>query len=334
MKVELNEIIPYLGLSKLTDKGNYYQSCCPIHNDSNPSFVIYKNSYHYRCFSCGENGHVYQLLEDLTGKSVYTTFNLKRSDYRSRLFSKPVDIEKPKKFYNKDISFSISGNYYNVYDNVDVLSYIRKKNITDKFIYDFNIRYMYKAKVESQRINEKDQIEKSDIKLHNRLLIPIIENKKIINYELRDFTEKSKVKCLYIKYCPTNTLFNIDNLDRNKPLYVTEGISDLPQIYTYISKNCTAPFGISITDNQIKLLNEFKQIIFLPDNDEQGLNFISKLYEVLDREFYIALLDADIEDPGKATLRQIKKAIENKIISVEYFLKKYQLLNKKEEIKW
>jgi len=335
-KIGINEIIPYLNLNKLEDKGSHLVCCCPFHSDRNPSFVIYKNTYKCICFSCGEELHLYKLVKHFTGRNIFEILGLQDNNYKNFLFqqkNKQKTFVKPlENLKLKEVDIQIKGNIYNVHNSLKVMSYLRNRNITDQIINDWDIKYFDWIEIISYNSFNR---EKKINRYKNRVLIPIIENKKLINYALRDFTEnvdKSK-KELYVKFATSNTLFNYDNLDYDKPLYIVEGIMDLPLIYSYISKNCTGIFGINVTNRQIELLKKFKEIIVIPDNDEAGERLISILDTKLDdREFWIVKVKS--EDPGASTLSELKECIDNKILSVEYMLNKYEILEKKRNLKW
>ena len=320
-KISLDQLLPYLYLDKLEEKEDYYTACCPVHKEKHPSFVIYKNTYHCRCFSCGYNNSIFDLIKDLNGKSANSLLGI-NNNFKNYLFDKPIQNKVNKKvIHNKNKIIKLYGEIKEVFSNNEVMSYLNRKNITNKFITDFKIKYFNRLKID---IIDKESNNIITRNFKNRLLIPIAYKNKIINYELRDYTGTSKKKVLYVKSCPLNILFNIDNLDRDKPLLLTEGIFDLSFIYNYISTNCTSVLGISLTNRQIDFLNEFKEIVLFPDNDERGEGFISKLYEVLERDFYIAKIK-NFSDPGESSLENLNLAYKSKIISSEYFINKYKI---------
>jgi len=49
------EVIEDEGI-EMVDKGAYFQGKCPLHGDSQPSLVVYKNSNTFHCFGCGGHG--------------------------------------------------------------------------------------------------------------------------------------------------------------------------------------------------------------------------------------------------------------------------------------
>lgn len=53
----------------LHDKGAYYVALCPFHDDGNPSLVVYKNNYRYRCMGCSASGDVFDYMMQRKGLS-------------------------------------------------------------------------------------------------------------------------------------------------------------------------------------------------------------------------------------------------------------------------
>ena len=46
----------------LVKKGKNYWGVCPFHDDTNPSMSVSRDKQIYKCFSCGEAGHVFTFL--------------------------------------------------------------------------------------------------------------------------------------------------------------------------------------------------------------------------------------------------------------------------------
>jgi len=69
VEIDLVEVIEGEGYT-LEDKGNHYACLCPLHGDTSPSFIIYKNYPHrYICFGCGERGDAIDFIRKLLGLS-------------------------------------------------------------------------------------------------------------------------------------------------------------------------------------------------------------------------------------------------------------------------
>jgi DNA primase len=170
-------------------------------------------------------------------------------------------------------------------------------------------------------------------RIYNRLLIPIYENRILVNVECRDFTSKSSKKVIYPRGCKSDLVFNLDRLDKDKPIYLTEGIMDLPNLFNLGERNIGSIFGTGLTKSQIEFLRSIKNIVYLPDNDEPGFKVLDLLEECMEEEFYIAFIPKNRKDPGDCTISELKTAIENKISSQDYLLNKLELF-KTHPISW
>lgn len=62
--VTISQVLPKLNRVKEYEK--YYSCLCPMHDDSKPSFLLYKTGW-WRCLGCGRSGDLYSLHRFLTG---------------------------------------------------------------------------------------------------------------------------------------------------------------------------------------------------------------------------------------------------------------------------
>ena len=167
-------------------------------------------------------------------------------------------------------------------------SYLRKRGITFEVAEQMQMAYM-----------ESGYINKSVYR--KRLLIPIYEKGELISVEGRDISGRQSTKVLYPKNSTVNTLYGLDTLDDSQPLYVVEGLLDLAVLRTDPHfANSTAIFGAQVTRRQVWLLNQFPQIILIPDNDKAGRGTTKKLIDELDYPFQILDVPCtgDIKDIG------------------------------------
>lgn len=61
--------------TRLRKSGSRYSGKCPIHNDKNPSLIVYPDRQSFHCFGCGKGGDVISFVEaventDLRGAVV------------------------------------------------------------------------------------------------------------------------------------------------------------------------------------------------------------------------------------------------------------------------
>ena len=314
--IDIKTLIMLLGLD-MKEHSSYFLGKCCFHDDDKPSFSISKKGF-YSCFACGEKGSINSLVYKLKGIGIYKFLNIQ--DVNSFIFTHPKKEEKLRESFPKLDQFIVKGNLKSPYDSELIMNYLKSRKVSNEFIDYFDIKYTNYAEI-------------NNIKFIDRIIIPSFENGELIGYEGRDYTKKQSPKVLYAKGSDVSTLFNIDNLDYNKELIICEGQWHIPQIWTHITKNVTHTYGVMISNKQKELINKFKKVIYFADNDEAGINGISEFDNFCEGEYYITMSDVKGEDPGDMTLDRIKEALNNKILSINYFLNKSKLFEN-EGIKW
>ena len=51
----------------LTRRGRLLVACCPFHQEKTPSFTVYQDSQHYKCYGCGTAGDVFSFMMEREG---------------------------------------------------------------------------------------------------------------------------------------------------------------------------------------------------------------------------------------------------------------------------
>ena len=276
--------------------------------------VLYKKNLMCIDFSSNYTKSFFTFVKDITGDSLFNVAGLDKEKINSKMFEN--SLKERKDFPNRIRSVKVNGMLDRVEKHEVAMEYCQRRNLFKDFRNTFNIRYMPSGKINTTYFG-------------NRICIPIEENGKTVSMEGRDVTGKSRAKVLYPKGAYVSTLFNIDNLKRNKTLVVVEGIMDIPKFWKFFTKNVTTTFGIMITTNQKKLLSEFDDIILFPDGDEAGENMIESFEDFFNKEFQVAHLPG--KDPGEASIKDIDSVLSDPINSTKWFLEKSGLFEKRNE---
>lgn len=296
------------------DKDDRYTACCPFHSEKTPSFSIYKDGGNWKCFGCGKQGKLSELLLELTGEQVQYKPQYKIVDGTS------------KKRSLRYTDYQIDGEFLNIFDNQFVLEYCWSIGFTNKFIEAFDIKYFKKAAFIFDDSEPKYY--------YNRIVIPCKLDGKIYNYECRDYTRRSSKKVLYPRQAENDFLFNFDSIDKSKELVVVEGIKGLAKVWSYYSTNVVSTFGQVLKENQKEQLLLCKNIVRMPDNDENKIdektgekrdNVMSAIEEMdsfYPDEYSIACIPYVGFDPNNLTLGQIQEVMNNKKKSVEILISK------------
>lgn len=118
-------------------------------------------------------------------------------------------------------------------------------------------------------------------KFKHRIIIPIIQNGKLVNFTSRDITGKANER---YKTCPNEKsltplkecIYGID--DVNETAFIAEGPFD---VWRLGKGNAVATFGTVVTNAQLLLLKKIKRRFILFDNDEAGKEAADKLGNLL-----------------------------------------------------
>ena len=315
---EIYEII--LDRLDLHSQNNFYH--CPFHTDNHPSLSIDKERGIYHCFSCQAKGTLRGLFYQIKGYGINKELGIHKNFNDYKPYNKEETISKRTEKSEEFQSFVLKEESGNIeefelpdphivfngsivsIENSDIAkNYLKKRKIPIRVAERMGFKYSLNSY--SYDIDDPTNKRKF-IYFNNRLLIPVYEKGKLISCEGRNpFSEKEfenyykkqgkhpreYKKCIYPKGSSTNTLFQLDKLDRSKELFVVEGIMDLAILRTdsfFNEKNSTSTFGCALTKRQLKLLSEFDNVTFILDNDKAGwsesrfiLNYLkdSKLFK-------------------------------------------------------
>ena len=240
---------------------------CPFHTDRTPSMSINPIEGVYRCFSCKRGGSIEGLFREVTGESLYKTLNIAYdafSNFGTKHSEPEFDYENP----HKDIAITIVGDVVSYMAEPLALKYLRKRGISC-------------AQADAMKIRYADLAYLNGTRYEKRIIVPIYEKGKMVSAEGRDITG-TQLKCIYPSRSTVNTLYDLDNLRLDEPLFVTEGIMDLALLREYKEfANSTSIFGAALTHRQLYLLKKFSKIIYIPDNDAAGEDTIATLRKEL-----------------------------------------------------
>jgi len=258
-----------LKLKKPLTSSTIQEFCtCPFHKDNTPSLSANLEKGYWKCFSCGDHGTINGLAKKAVGKSAFKILNKEFSSNTEFITivnraQTPEDLKK-----TPDVHIRLDGAMSRL--TSECLMYLKNRGITVDVAKSFHMSYFDRGFINGTPFNK-------------RLLVPVYEKGMLLSYEGRDITGQSKKKVLYPSGSSVNTLYDIDNLDRNEPLYLVEGLMDLAVLRAEsFFKNSSSLFGSSPTRRKASLLSEFKHIVWIPDNDDAGVQSVMKYSEMID----------------------------------------------------
>ena len=238
--------------------GGRYNICCPFHNDTRPSLVIYPDG-EYHCFSCTdlENAHgswvnLYKTIKNCEWKEAYKALGMDKDN----------NYERPKRV----VHFETIGEpekaemFEMAYNRCVNLPDVAKEFLERKKILDVALKLGW-------RWSEKRKC----------IVIPYVENGKVVYCRFRDYRKKEDGTMGFTKPMspagiPMRPLYLLRN--GQDTVYWCEGESDALTVYAQgLSVICSPGGGQSKCINTMALVSEqcgYKKVISCGDNDKKG----------------------------------------------------------------
>jgi len=264
-----------LGASDLIQRGHEWLFSCvnPEHIDHHPSMNFNDQSLLWLCWSCGVKGRGYVALTQLA-------LSCTEEEALNFLLALPLQPSSNKKdlFEKKDTvpPPAIPGSDL----SNAAISFLRQRGYTAEFA-----------------------LKRGCKSLPTRLVIPLSQTW----YTMRTFTNE-KPKYLFPKGFPRReVLYNWDQVKHSAIVGVVEGVFDVWRV-EQSGFPCVATLGASISLIQKEKLNQFREIVILPDQDEAGQRLVDQLGSAFPTRLFIASLPRRCKDADECTVEEIQQA--------------------------
>lgn len=296
----------------LKKTGANYVGLCPFHNEKTPSMTVSESKQIFHCFGCGEGGDAVTFVmkrENLAFPEAIRFLAGKLGVPIEEITEKDTKIvEKRDKLYeiNRETArFFLN----NLTRNEKALSYLYKRNISDKLIKQFGLGYSLDSwdslyKHLSSKGYQNEEMETLGLigkrsnsegyydKFRNRIMYPIIDTRsRVIGFGGR-VLDDTMPKYLNSKETPIfnkgNHLYGLNLLNKfsdRKRIVLVEGYMDVIALFSNKINYGVASLGTALTQNQAKLLKRYGENVYICfDSDLAGINATNKAIEILIRE--------------------------------------------------
>jgi transcription elongation factor Elf1 len=268
---------------------------------------VNNGTYNFRCPICGDSqknknkarGYIYTISGNFNYKCHNCGINISLSN-----FLKTVDLELYKKYYFEKYKSRVSKNTEQkievtirdkIRSNKKVLidlPYASKNTVANQYLIDRKLnpnKFYYCGKFKSW-INQKKPnsfTEKSLFYDDERIIIPLIYENELIGIQGRALGD-SPIKYITIMFNENAPkVYNFDNVNLKKPVYITEGPFDSEFINNAISM-CGADLNI----DKLNLHN----IVWIYDNEPRNKEILDRIEKRIDSGDSVVLWPSSIHD--------------------------------------
>jgi len=270
----------------------------------------------FNCFGCDWKG------------SIFTFIML----YQQISFSEAVDWLKEignfqfnsKEFLGSELAKRLKKEVEQEQEEANPLYLPEMKDITSQRIWEFFKRRHISKRV-ALNYGAKVCLEGY---YQGRIILPVLHQKKLYGFEARLIQKADTKKCLYPRYSSLKSIiFDIDSLNKEKPLYFTEGMMDCLSLKSRGYWHSSCGFGSKLKKQQIKILQEFKEIILIPDNDSSnkkqikgGEELVNLFYEKIRKPTVKVVTLAPGKDIDEYSDQELHCILQNRKIISDYIV--------------
>ncbi|MCB9436995.1 MAG: DNA primase [Anaerolineales bacterium] len=293
----------YVSLKKA---GRTYKALCPFHAEKTPSFVVYPESQHWRCFgSCAEGGDIFTFVMKIEHLDFRDTLQKLAGQAGVEIHQQSDEDRARQEADDRLLTLlDTAASLYMEYllhepDAAPVRDYVfGKRGLTEDTVRQFQLGYapdewdvaLNHFRRSGYSIDEliaagmastNDQGRVYD-RFRHRLMIPIRDGRgRTLGFGARALSDNQQPKYLNSPQGPlfdkSKLLYGFDlarrSIREQETVIVVEGYMDVIQAHQAGYGNVVAQMGTALTESQVRQLAKHANgLILALDTDEAGLN--------------------------------------------------------------
>lgn len=360
IKSRLN-IVDIIGEYLRVEKaGNNYRALCPFHNEKTPSFMISEERQMWHCFGCQKGGDMFSFIMEIEGLEFREALQMlaEKAGVELSKFSGKTG-EKDKNDRTIEI-LELATRFYEVQlwkgsGKEKIVEYLRKRGFSDESIRNFRLGYApsgwrnvldfllgrgYGApEIEKTGLLvRKDNGDHYD-RFRDRIIFPIADvGGRVVGYSARVAPGGDESQAKYVNtpetqaYHKSKILYGIDKakveIKKLDFVLLVEGNADVVASHQAGFRNTVAVSGTALTQDQINILKRYtKNIRLFFDMDQAGETATKKSVKLcFENELSVRIVAVsrgkDAADSVREDPEVFRKAVEEAVPAVEYFLRK------------
>lgn len=271
-------------------KENLYNFRCPYCGDSQKQkskargyFYLKKSDILYKCHNCGVGRSMGNFLKD-QAPDLYDEYVMDR--YKKGLTGKGRNVANPTFEFPKPV-------FEHKPDGIIPISDLDPEHHARKYLEGRQLPIdglYYAAKYKTWVNSQKETFSNLETD-HDRIIIPLIKDKKWFGFQGRALSDKHSIRYIttILDDVPPK-IFNLDNIDYTKTVYITEGPFD-----SLLIPNAIAMVGADV-DNMFLIEKQDTNFVFVYDNEPRNRQIVERIRKTIDNKQSVVIWPKDIKE--------------------------------------
>jgi DNA primase len=301
---------------ELQRSGRTWKGCCPFHGERTPSFHVYPEDKHFKCYGCGEYGDVFKFLQKLEGKEFPEVVRSLAAEVGVEIPEETVEDTVEARRRRKERAEALAAcdaaaRYWQARlwspHGEAGRAYLASRGISEEESRRFRLGISadewndLPPRLEPKEIS-LDSIDRAGLRVQSdrggydrfrgRLMFPIAAiDGVVIGFGARAMGEEKGAKYINtpetVLYKKSRVLYGLDlareSIRKTRSAVLVEGYFDVIGLHQAGVKNAVAVCGTALTPEHLELLErcDCREVVILFDGDLAGLAAPAKAAQVL-----------------------------------------------------
>src|SRR5512137_1170480 len=301
---------------ELQRSGRTWKGCCPFHGERTPSFHVYPEDKHFKCYGCGEYGDVFKFLQKLEGKEFPEVVRSLAAEVGVEIPEETVEDTVEARRRRKERAEALAAcdaaaRYWQARlwspHGEAGRAYLASRGISEEESRRFRLGISADGwndlppRLEPKEIS-LDSIDRAGLRVQSdrggydrfrgRLMFPIAAiDGVVVGFGARAMGEEKGAKYINtpetILYKKSRVLYGLDlareSIRKTRSAVLVEGYFDVIGLHQAGVKNAVAVCGTALTPEHLELLErcDCREVVILFDGDLAGLAAPAKAAQVL-----------------------------------------------------
>ena len=301
---------------ELQRSGRTWKGCCPFHGERTPSFHVYPEDKHFKCYGCGEYGDVFKFLQKLEGKEFPEVVRSLAAEVGIEIPEETVEDTVEARRKRKERAEALAAcdaaaRYWQARlwspHGEAGRAYLASRGISEEESRRFRLGIAADGWNDLPPRLEQKEISLASIdnaglrvqsdrggydRFRGRLMFPIAAiDGVVIGFGARAMGEEKGAKYINtpetVLYKKSRVLYGLDlareSIRKTRSAVLVEGYFDVIGLHQAGVKNAVAVCGTALTPEHLELLErcDCREVVILFDGDQAGLAAPAKAAQVL-----------------------------------------------------